>query len=268
MNKTKFFYSFFTGYEPHAKTNEINTTNSEWESHVFPHSPIEELAPNLWHVTGIFPQGALPPREMIIYKLPDSSLLIHSPVALNESTMQQLESLGKIKIIIIPNPIHRLDAKVYKQRYPDLLVVTPAVVKPYADKVVTVDAIAEEILPEYGIICHVPAGINSQELAYQLPLPTGYALIFTDILFNLTDEYLEKYVPKNKHLIYWIGAAGFFGITFLGKRFFMNDKKAYRQWLENLADSVQPLQVISVAHGEPITTNCSQRLRDAAARLK
>jgi hypothetical protein len=264
MNKTKFFYSFFFRFEPRAK---ISSTNSEWESHAFAHSPIEELAPNLWHVTGLFPNESMVPREMIIYKLPDSNLLIHSAIALDEPTMTQLESLGKPKIMIIPNPIHKLDARVYKQRYPDLIVVSPAVVKPYAEQVVTVDAIAEEILPQYGIKCHQPAGINPQELVYELPLTTGKALIFTDILFNLTDEYLGKYVPKKKHLIYWIGAAGFFGITFLGKTFFVNDRNAYRQWLETLANNVQPLKVISVAHGEPITNNCTQKLREASARL-
>lgn len=262
MNKTKFFYSFFFKFEPRAQTN----NNSEWESHLFPHSPIEELAPNLWHVTGTFLKESMVPREMILYRLPDSSLLIHSAIALDEPTMIQLESLGKPKIMIVPNPIHKLDARVYKQRYPDLIVVAPLVVKPYAEQVVAVDAIAEEILPQYGITCHQPAGINPQELVYELPLPTGKALIFTDILFNLTDEYLTKYVPKNKYIIYWLGAAGFFGITFFGRRFFMNDRSAYRQWLENLSNDGQ-LQVISVAHGEPITTNCSQKLREAAARL-
>jgi hypothetical protein len=27
--------------------------SDEWQSHVLPHSPIKELAPNLWHVTGV-----------------------------------------------------------------------------------------------------------------------------------------------------------------------------------------------------------------------
>jgi len=64
-----------------------------------------------------------------------------------------------------------------------------------------------------------------------------------------------------------LGASGYFGITALGKRFFMKDKLAYSQWLETLASKVSPLQVICIAHGEPITANCHQRLREAAARL-
>ncbi len=47
----------------------------------------------------------------------------------------------------------------------------------------------------------------------------------------------------------------------------MTDRIAYRKWLEALADNTPSLCVISVAHGEPITANCVERLREAAARL-
>lgn len=145
--------------------------------------------------------------------------------------------------------------------------VAPKVAKPYVEEVVPVDAVAEELLPDYGIICHQPLGIRPQELVYELPLSTGKALIFTDILFNLTESYLEQYLPHNKLILRWLGASGYFGITALGKRFFMTDRGAYREWLRTLADHVPSLCVISVAHGEPITTNCPERLREAAARL-
>jgi hypothetical protein len=264
---SEIFYSLFSLVKPPKVEGSANSFSDEWLSHVLPHSPIEELAPLLWHVTGILPAAGHPPREMVLYRLPDSTLLIHSAIALNEQGMAQLESLGKPKIMIVPNRIHRLDARIYKQRYPDLLVVAPAAARQYVEEVVSVDAVAEELLPKYGIICHQPAGIRPQELAYELQLPTGQALIFTDILFNLTESYLEKYVPKNKLLIRMVGASGYFGITALGKRFFMTDRNAYCQWLKALADQLPSLRVICVAHGEPITTNCTQRLREAAARL-
>ena len=259
---SELFYSFLSLFKP-REIREGDVTD-KWMSHVFPHSPIQELAPNLWHVTGILGPT---PREMIIYKLADSELLIHSVIALDEAGLPQLESLGKPKIMIVPNRIHRIDAKVYKQRYPELLVVAPEVAKPYVEEVVPVDAIAEELLPNYGIICHRPEGIRPQELVYELSLPTGKALIVTDILFNLTDSYLERHVPRNKLLFSFLGARGYLGITALGKRFFMTDRVAYREWLEKLADCLPSLCVISVAHGEPITTNCAERLREAAARL-
>ncbi|MGK7895874.1 MAG: hypothetical protein AB4372_20240 [Xenococcus sp. (in: cyanobacteria)] len=261
-NASELFYSFFSFVKP-RRVRGGNVTD-EWLAHVLPHSPIQELAPSLWHVTGILPPA---PREMVIYKLAELGLLIHSAIALDEAGITQLESLGTPKIMIVPNRIHRIDASVYKQRYPELLVVAPKVAKPYVEEEVPVDAIAEELLPNYGIICHQPAGIRPQELVYELPLSRGKALIFTDILFNLTPSYLDRYVPRNKLIFRWLGASGYFGITALGKRFFMTDKIAYREWLRDLAGSTPSLCVISVAHGEPITMNCTERLREAAARL-
>ncbi|WP_137455224.1 hypothetical protein [Halomicronema hongdechloris] len=235
-----------------------------WAAHVLPHSPITELVSGLWHVIGVLRPT---PREMVIYRLPDGCLLIHSAIALDEASLKHLESLGTPTIMIVPNRIHRIDAAIYKRRYPQLAVVAPAVAKPYVEEVVAVDAIAEEWLPDYGIICHTPNGIRPQELVYELPLTTGKALLFTDILFNLTDAYLEAHAPRSKWLLRWLGAGNQFGITALGQRFFMTDKAAYRQWLQTLADTVSSLRVISVAHGAPITKDCSEQLRSAANRL-
>ncbi len=233
---------------------------------------IEELASNLWHVTGTSPSFVMVPREMVVYKLGDDSLLIHSAIALNESEMAKLESLGTPKIMVVPNRIHRLDAGIYKKRYPQLVVVCPAAAKPYVEQRVAVDGIAEEILPTYGIICHEPQGIRPQELVYELPLPTGKALIFTDILFNLNKTYFRQHSPQGQSLFQWlgaslIGASGFFGITYLGRRFFIQDRNAYRQWLRTLAESIPDLRVVSVAHGSPIVADCNRRLHEAAARL-
>lgn len=259
------FYSFFSLVKPHQVRG--GSVTDDWSAHVLPHSSIQALASDLWHVTGVLPSVGPAPREMVIYKLADSSLLLHSAIALHEAEMTQLESLGTPKIMIVPNRIHRLDARVYKQRYPELLVVAPQIAKPYVEELLPVDAVAEELLPDYGIICHQPLGIRPQELVYELPLSTGKALVFTDILFNLTESYLDQYVPQNKLILRWLGATGYFGITALGQRFFMTDRKAYGQWLRTLADCVPSLCVISVAHGEPITTNCQERLYEAAARL-
>jgi len=260
------FFSHFSLIKPRQRS----VNGNEWQSHVLPHSSIEELAPLLWHVTGSVPFSASAPREMVVYKLPDSTLLLHSAIALNEQAMAQLESLGTPKIMVVPNRIHRMDAAVYKQRYPKLLVVCPAAAKQYVEEVVQVDGSAEDVLPAYGIRCHEPAGIRPQELVYELPLPTGKALVFTDILFNLQEPYIQQHVRPltiGKLGLWLLGASGYFGITRLGQRFYMTDRDAYRQWLEALADSVPDLRVICVAHGSPIQIDCTQKLREAAARL-
>jgi hypothetical protein len=269
-NKAELFYSFFSpvGYRGRGE----NSGSEDRDSRVLPHGPIGELAPGLWHVTGTLPTPFLVPREMIVYRLPGGGLLIHSPIALSESAMTELESFGPSEIAIVPNRIHRLDIALYKKRYPRLSVICPATARPYVEEVVAVDGIAEDVLPPLGITCHEPAGIRPQELVYELSLPTGKALVFTDILFNLNAAYLRENLKAGEFLLQWLGASaigssGFFGITGLGRKFFMTDRDAYRRWLEALAESIPDLRVISVAHGSPIVRDCNARLREAAARL-
>ncbi len=102
---SELFYSFFSSIKPRKPKG--TSTSDEWHAHVFPHGAIEELAPNLWHVTGTLPSSTMVPREMVLYRLADATLLIHSAIALDESGMAKLESLGTPKILVVPNCIHR-----------------------------------------------------------------------------------------------------------------------------------------------------------------
>ncbi|MFN6452926.1 MAG: hypothetical protein RM022_012055 [Nostoc sp. EfeVER01] len=79
------FYSFFSSIKPRQHKSTLN--EDKWQSHVLPHGAIEELAPNLWHVTGTLPSSVIVPREMVVYRFADSSLLIHSGIALNQQGM-------------------------------------------------------------------------------------------------------------------------------------------------------------------------------------
>jgi hypothetical protein len=64
---------------------------------------------------------------MVIYRLPGTKeLLIHSAVCVDESTLKVMETLGKIKYLIVPNGLHRLDAAAYVKRFPDIRVLAPS----------------------------------------------------------------------------------------------------------------------------------------------
>jgi len=235
---------------------------------VLPHGPIEPLATGLWRVTGFTPPGALVPREMVLYRLPGSGLLLHSVVALDDGGMAQLESLGRPEILIVPNRMHRIDARLYKHRHPALRVVCPAAARPFVEEVVPVNGTAEDVLPSYGIRCHEPRGIRPLELTYELPLSDGRALVFTDILFNLDADYLRAFTPALKRwTLRAIGSAGFLGITRLGRWMVLEDRAAFAAWLVELAEGLPDLRVISVAHGSPVLGCCDAALRSAARRL-
>lgn len=130
-------------------------------------------------------------------------LLLHSVIALTEEVMRnkgvmmyqylthneqlqgmkELDSLGKVKYILVPSPFHRLDALVYKQRYPEAKVIwcvqyrthfkecnyslghiydSPRSITKRVAQAVPVDAAVEDIfgqnLSDQGIRCYIPGG--------------------------------------------------------------------------------------------------------------
>jgi len=110
--------------------------NDTWT--VLPHRPLEKLEPNLWRVEGDLPKNR-GTRVMTIVKLASGGLVIHNAVALEEDAMKEIEAFGTPEILIVPNGFHRLDAKVFKDRYPKVRVLCPASAKKKVEQVVPVD---------------------------------------------------------------------------------------------------------------------------------
>jgi hypothetical protein len=230
-------------------------------SRVYPHGGIEELAPGLWQVTGSLGRSPLP-RNMVIFRLASGGLLIHSGVAMNGAGMAALEALGAPEVLIVPNGYHRSDASWYTARYPRLEVVCPAAARGRVERVVKVTGEAETSLPQRGVTCHVPGGIRPSELAYELTLKSGRALVFTDLLFNLGP------LPGiSGRMLALLGSSGFFGMTRIGRWMLLREPGTFRSWLLQMAE-LPGLKVICVAHGAAVTSGCGARLKDAAARIR
>jgi hypothetical protein len=62
---------------------------STWTVH--PHGSIEKLTDNIWRVVGSMP-GPPIPRTMVLVRLRDGRLVVHSAVALDDATMKEIES--------------------------------------------------------------------------------------------------------------------------------------------------------------------------------
>ena len=234
---------------------------SNWKSHVHPHSKIQLLADNLWSVTGRLPSGPPLPRNMVIFRLGNGDLVLHSPVALDEDGMRELDRLGAVKYLIVPNKMHRLDSGVYKARYPGAKVLAPEAARKAANKKVPVEATCESVLPALGIICHRMSGLKAFELAYEFPLKKGKALVLCDALFNL-----DNLPGFQGGLLKLMGSTGFFGMSLIGRLFLLKDRTRFRLWLEEQGKR-RDLLVLSVGHGDAIIGNVDQMLMEAAARL-
>src|SRR3954468_2138577 len=109
---------------------------AQWK--VLPHGAIESLGERLRVVEGGLPDLPLK-RVMSVVRLDDGGLVIHGGVALNPAVMAELEAWGTPRILLVPNPWHRLDAPAFKRRYPALKIYCPAGARSRVERAVAVD---------------------------------------------------------------------------------------------------------------------------------
>lgn len=237
------------------------TASAQWDRHVLPHGPLDPIAPGLWQVTGSLPKSPLP-RNMQVWRSPSRELLIHSAVCLDAEEMTKLEALGKVRWIVVPCGLHRLDALPYRERYPDALMLCPAAARDKVEEVVAIDGLCEEVLPAIGVTVHQPKGLKPFELHYLLPLEDGSkALLVTDALFNL-----GRSQPKGFGglLLKWMGSVGPLGMTRIGRWLLLKDRAQWKTYLEQLA-STPGLSVLCMSHGEAVLQDVRQALREVSS---
>src|SRR5438067_9200018 len=93
---------------------------------VLPHGDLSQIDDGILTVVGMIGMPLLNlPRRMTVVRLNDSRLVIWSAIALAEKEMAKLEAFGRPAFLVVPNDHHRLDAKTWKQRYPQLQVIAP-----------------------------------------------------------------------------------------------------------------------------------------------
>jgi hypothetical protein len=227
----------------------------KWQ--VFPHRPLERLEPNLWRVEGDLP-GGNGTRVMTIAKLKDGTLCIHNGIALEEELMKEIESFGTPAILIVPNGFHRLDAKVYKERYPSLRVVCPTGARAKVEQVLKVDGTYGDTLGDDTVrLCHLD-GTKEREGVLEIESEGKHTVVFNDVVNNL---------PKMSGLFgFLLAPTGQPSVPRLAKWLTVSDRTALRAHLEKLA-ATPNLSRIIVSHGAVMTSQPSDVLRTVASAL-
>ncbi len=222
---------------------------------IYPHGPLTEIAPGLWQVEGSLPMPLK--RNMTVYRLGGDRLLLYSVVALDEAGMTALEALGKPAVMVVPHPMHVLDAPFYKDRYSGITVVAASDARARLGTKVKVDATPEEVFPSLGLSwCTVP-GLRFTETVLHLDLlGGGQAMVVTDIIGGKM---------QGGFALRLLGAPGGSGVPRIVKFRQIRDKHAVRGFLRESAQG-EDLRIIAVAHGRPIAGDVRTALGDFAAR--
>jgi hypothetical protein len=230
---------------------------------VLPHDPIQELSENLWRVEGALPHFSLR-RVMSVVRLQDGRLLIHSAIAMDESSMKRLEAWGEPAIMLIPHARHRMDAPRYKRRYPALRVFAPPAVMNKAGEVVHVDGTFAEAPLDPSASLELLDGTGQAEAALIVRSSDGVSVVLTEVVFDLE-------LPKSMLLRTAIKLAGFGPgpvVTPVVKLEMVKNKAALAAHLERLA-AIAQLQRLIVGHSRMSTgPAASAALQRAAAGLR
>jgi hypothetical protein len=95
---------------------------------MIPYVPIDTLKPvaaNIWIVDGAIIRFGVGPfrapftTRMIVIRLNDGGLWVHSPVEADEALFDAVERLGRVRFLVAPNPIHYWWIPRWKERFPD-----------------------------------------------------------------------------------------------------------------------------------------------------
>jgi hypothetical protein len=201
-------------------------------------------------------------RRMTIVRLKDGSSIIYSAIALGEAEMSRIEAFGTPRYLIVPGDAHRLDAAIFKQRYPRLEVLTPPGALKRVSKAVAVEATSADF-GDPAVSWHVVAGTNGHEAALVVRRASGTTLILSDLIGNLR--------RKGGFEGWMLHVMGFGDdeprIPTVEKLLMVRNKAQLRQQFLEWA-AIPDLGRIIMSHGEPIETGPAAALRRLADTLK
>ncbi|MEO8924605.1 MAG: hypothetical protein ABI330_17545, partial [Caldimonas sp.] len=186
------------------------------------------------------------PRRMVVVRLAGARLAVWSAIALDELTMAQLEAAGRPAFLIVPNDHHRLDAKAWKARYPQLHVVAPEGARDKVAEAVPVDTTSPDFADVDVQFITVP-GTRGHEAALTVRRAGRTTLVLNDLVGNIRNA--------SGFGGWMLQAMGFAGeeahIPTPVKLTLVKDKEAVRDQLLRWAD-IDGLARILVSHGAPI----------------
>jgi len=227
---------------------------------VNPHGSIEKVHANLWRVQAPFP-GAPFPRTMILARLADGRIVVHNAIALDDGEMKEIEAWGIPAVLIVPSGGHRMDAKIFKDRYPSLRVIAPLGAKQKVEEILKVDDTAGNFGAD-GVRYEILDGTKQREGVLSIASAGSTTLVFNDAIMNM------RSLPGFGGFM--MGLFGFTGrapkVSFPTRMAVVADKKALRAHLERLA-AAPGLARFEVGHGAPVTERAAEALRGAASAL-
>jgi len=230
---------------------------------VLPHDPIEKLSDRLWRVEGV--SGPMR-RVMAVARRTDGTLVIHNAIALSDAEMAELDAWGKVSVLVVPNGYHRMDARIFKDRYPNARVLCPAGTRKRVEQVVPVDGTYEDFASggpaDPAVELVTLDGTKQREGVMLVHDDAGTSVVINDAVFNM--PHLSGFTGFVLRRI--TGSSGGPRVSRVAKWLVVADRAAFRAHLERLAQ-IPDLRRILVSHHQIIENDPGATLARVAADM-
>lgn len=224
---------------------------------VLKHKPLTKHSAHFWTVEGSMPNGSTR-RVMSLARTSDGRLIIHNGVALEESAMKEIEAWGTPAFLVVPNGFHRMDARIFKDRYPSVKVLCPASQRKKVEEVVPVDGSYNDFPTDPVVGVRHMAGTKDSEGVLTVSDDSGTYAVFNDLLMNVR----SRGFPRD----FMVSPTGHLAVPRIARWFLAKDKQALAADLRKVA-GLPNLRAVVVSHGSATTANASAALEAAAAEL-
>jgi hypothetical protein len=164
--------------------------------------------------------------------------------------------------LVVPSGWHRLDARAYQERYPDIKVLCPLGARQKVEQVVDVSGSYDDFPANPDVTLEHLPGVADAEGVMVVHSPEGATIVFNDLVFNM------PHVPGLAGLFfrYVNRSTGGPCITRMARWLIIKDKQAVRAELKRLADT-PGLDRVIVSHHQAIVDDPAAVLRRLAASL-
>ncbi len=223
---------------------------------------IENITKGLWAVPGrvkLMPAFYLPCR-MTIVRLRDGRLLLHSPVELDEGTVEAIGELGEVGYLVAPNKVHHLFLEAAIESFPDAAVVgAPGLADKRDD--LAFDGVLGDAEPAWSdeLTPRLIEGAAEWNEVVFFHHATG-TLICADLVFNLQEfeGWLTPWMCRMFGTYKRIAHSKLWRSKYDDVAAFAASVRTVLEW---------PIERIVMAHGDMVEQDCDARLADAFSWL-
>jgi hypothetical protein len=207
---------------------------------------MDSIAPDVWQVPGPairIPGGGRLPTCSTVIRLADRSLLVYSPIDLDDTAAAAIAAVGEVAHLVVPSLMHHLFAEAATRRWPKAMVhAVPGVRHKQPGLRIDRELPGHDWGP--GLEAELVGGVPKLNEVVLFHQPTG-TLICADLLFHITRA--ENLATR---LVLALGGTGGGRLAqSRGWGFLRKDRAAARASVERILG--WPIARVAVCHGLP-----------------